>query len=331
MKKIGHLIWGRIYLWFFRPLYKIENFYPIWHGIVNREPVKSLKRLGRAPDELESRILSDLRKDGIAFSSLEELFGKGKLEELLTFADFEHAPRRTNRQKPFISEFLEEMPTVTRDNKLSAIALNERVLTIAGNYIGMAPKLQEFTLTEIKAVPEGAGKSASMRWHRDPHDLRLLKMFVYYVDVGPENGPFTYLRGSNYGNKYGRLFPQTPPSGVYPPDGAVDKAIDKADLVQAIGKAGTVVFADTAGLHWGGHVKQGMRRMSTIGFLPPKSFLIRQLTYKKSPDETLSLLQEYVALKSDRLASRNAYIYLKSLFVGADSVGGHITGMKGWM
>ena len=331
MMHIREIIWGRIFLWFFRPLYKIENVHSIWRNVVNRRAVAHFKHYGNKPDAIEARILADLNQDGIAFSSLGELFGAGKLDELLSAANFDRAPRRTNRQKPFISEFFEEMPTITDDSKFAEAALSERVLTIVSTYLGMSPRFQEFTLTEINAVPGSEPRTSSMRWHRDPHDRRLLKMFIYFTDVGENNGPFTYVRGSNYPNTYSKIFPQVPPAGVYPPDGDVEKKVNPKDVVKAMGNAGTVVFADTAGLHRGGYVLKDRRRMLTAGFLPPKSFLVRQLSYKKKEGETFSPLKEYALFSSEWLFSRSLYKFLKGSLLGSQSLGGHITGMTGTM
>ncbi len=329
MMRIRKILWGRIYLWIFRPLYKLENIWPVWR-IVNRNAVRHFERYGRKElSTVEKRIVAELKEKGVATTSLEELVGNGekRLNELLSYAAFGTKPAHRDRIKPYISEYFDEIPTVTAENSFARLALDDRVLTIIGTYMGMTPKFHEFALAEITAVPSRTEKIGSMRWHRDPHDVRLCKMFLYLSDVGLDNGPFTYLTFSNYNNKYRALFPQIPPSGIYPPDGEVEKRINPADVARCIGKAGTIVFADTSGLHWGGHVEKGHRRMLTAGFLPPKSFLVRLLSYKKT-GEGLSPLQEYAALVPDTLVSRKCYIALKKILLGAKSLGSHITGMN---
>jgi hypothetical protein len=59
--------------------------------------------------------------------------------------------------------------------------------------------------------------------------------------------------------------------------------INRADLFQATGKAGSVIFADTSGLHYGGFVTRGSRKMATVGYLAPKSFEIRKQVFKEVP------------------------------------------------
>ncbi len=329
MKKIKEILWGRIYLWGFRPLYRLENLNEgFWH-FVNRAAVQHFKQYGKKElSPLETRIVADLRKTGVAFTSLDELFGNGeKLLTTLTEQGLKKERSRINRTKAYITEYFDEVAILTKDDPFVRAALDERVLTIASTYLGMTPKLQEFTLAEINAVPPGTEKTGSMRWHRDPHDLRLCKMFIYLSDVTTENGPFTYVKESNYGNKYRGVFPQKPPSGIYPPPGEVEKRVNPADIQPCTGKAGTVIFADTSGLHGGGYVKAAHRVMFTAGYLPQKSFLMRVPVYKRGTNEKLSPMQEYAVAGDESLTSRNIFGMLKRAFLGKQSFGTHGTYM----
>ena len=57
--------------------------------------------------------------------------------------------------------------------------------------------------------------------------------------------------------------------GVYPKDLDFEKLINKNDIVPICGKAGTVIIADTTGLHCGGNSIKKTRQMATIGYYPP--------------------------------------------------------------
>ncbi len=88
MKKIGDIIWGKIYVLFFRTLYKLENTMPFWR-LVNGSAVSHFVQHGRRKlSPVEERVVSDLKKQGIAMTSLDELFGNGDvlLKELLEYA-----------------------------------------------------------------------------------------------------------------------------------------------------------------------------------------------------------------------------------------------------
>lgn len=118
------------------------------------------------------------------------------------------------------------------------------------------------TLPAPNAEPVG-----SQRWHRDPEDKRMCKVFIYLTDVDSvEAGPFTYLKGSQEYGDYRAYFPQKFPQGSYPALGAVEKIADPKDIFTCLGKAGTIIFCDTSGLHRGGLSTSISRTMFTAGF-----------------------------------------------------------------
>ncbi len=336
MKKLKAVVWGKIFVLIFRPLYFLENIEWVWRNLVNRDASR-FARIHRKPlPPHGERIARELDENGIAVTSLDELFGDGakRLDDLVAYAGFETKEGEKNPRKPYILDFVGPESPIPSDSPYFRAAVDERVLAIVEEYMWLAPKLEALYAQEIRELPEGADPMQSMRWHRDPHDIRRLKMFIYLNDVTEAQGPFTYLKRSNYDNRYWKTFPHVPPAGVYPPSGAIDErmaqgGIDSADLFRATGKAGTVVFADTSGLHYGGYVKSGMRRMSTAGFLAPKSFEIRKQRYIPVDGEAaLTPLQEYVATVDENLLSRNLYIALRSALLGKESIGAHLKSMQ---
>ena len=81
-----------------------------------------------------------------------------------------------------------------------------------------------------------------------------------------------YISKSTFGKKpYGHLFPQKPPEGSYPNKRDVDKFIPKKDQKIYTGKAGSVIFCDTSGIHRGGYATSKERLMSTF-FYSAKTF-----------------------------------------------------------
>ena len=97
----------------------------------------------------------------------------------------------------------------------------------------------------------------------------MLKAFIYLSDVDESAGPFTYVIGSTYGKRYGRLFPQHPPLGSYPPEGAVEAAVSPEHVRVMTGQAGTVIFCDTTGIHRGGYATGRERLMFTAFYAAP--------------------------------------------------------------
>ena len=91
--------------------------------------------------------------------------------------------------------------------------------------------------------------------HRDMDDRKFLVLFIYGSDVvEPSDGPHMYSPGSHRGN------------GAQP--------------VQAFGKAGTLIFADTYGLHMGLKPERGRRLIFWARWgvsEPPKAYIEDQI------------------------------------------------------
>jgi hypothetical protein len=92
--------------------------------------------------------------------------------------------------------------------------LDSRLLNL-GDRIGLTP-----------TAPDRVGDS--QRWHRDPEDDHIVKMFIYFSDVDEEAGPFEYVRDSAAGGKYGDVFPWGQ-GHRYPSAAELEEAVDPDD------------------------------------------------------------------------------------------------------
>jgi len=77
---------------------------------------------------------------------------------------------------------------------------------------------------------------------------------------------------SQSGGKWRSLFAQQPPSGSPKMPPGVDIDIPTDDVKVCTGAAGTIVFADTSGLHRGGFARECERLMYTSIYTPPGSW-----------------------------------------------------------
>jgi ectoine hydroxylase-related dioxygenase (phytanoyl-CoA dioxygenase family) len=124
-------------------------------------------------------------------------------------------------------------------------------------------------------VPFGGGheRVASQKWHRDPEDLHVVKVFTYFSDVDEEAGPFQYIPGSTEGGPYGDLWRWTVTGETYPPQEALAERIPPSEHLTAEGPAGTVILCDTSGFHRGGFAKTKPRLSSYFTFVSPASLI----------------------------------------------------------
>lgn len=247
--------------------FSIRNSYPVWFGILNYPARRFLAAHPPTLSESGSRILSTLKKDGIAFTSVDELFpGKGVLQTLQAYAkNTEHTASHKLKKKFLLGYWdWQNGLEIDLENPFISLTLDEQILSIVNFYQRFATRLNYFTLE--KTLPVGDSEPVqSQRWHRDPEEKRTCKIFIYLNDVDEESGPFTYVKGSAplSGSAYASLFPQKLPLGSYPDPQQLEKAVKKEDIITATGKAGTLIFCDTAGLHRGGHAKSKPRLMFT--------------------------------------------------------------------
>lgn len=249
--------------------YRVVMAYPLWFYIRNAAGRHQFEKRVPALSDVSLRVVADLKQSGIARTSLAELFPErsGLLEELAAYAEsLRDAAEQRSTKKPFILEYWDAEPTLDLGNPFVSLSLEPVVLAIVNSYMRMWSKFYYFMLGRTTPSEAGKAAQASQRWHRDYEEIRMCKMFIYLSDVTESSGPFIYIPGSHLGGKYRAVFPQKPGRGCYPPEGGVEEAIPSSEYLVATGVAGTVLFADTTGLHRGGLGREGGRIMYTAGY-----------------------------------------------------------------
>ncbi len=262
-----------------RPDQLLMRAWPLWFWVSNRRARDLHRRLSPALSDVQRRIVRDLETRGIGMVHLDELFPeahlfsalRGHADELMTGA-------AVRTRKKFLQNLWDAAPALDLDNPFLRLALDPRVLDTVNAYMGMCAKFHSFTLNVTTPVGEGASPVQSQRWHRDPDDKKMCKIFLYLTDVDEGAGPFTYVAGSQYGGKWRRFFPQLPPLETYPAHGAVERRIPAGDILPGTGRAGTIIFCDTSGLHRGGYATRKERVMFTAVFVSPAR--ITPITYR---------------------------------------------------
>ena len=132
-----------------------------------------------------------------------------------------------------------------------------RISEVGGLYLGVDPMIMSVVLWKSFAW-KSPDKNSAQQFHYDNDRASFIKMFVYLTDVGPQNGPHTYVPRSHRAKPvellHGRRLSDEEVARVYPEE----------DWVTITGQKGTVFFADTRGFHKGGHVAAGERAMFQI-------------------------------------------------------------------
>lgn len=244
--------------------------------------------------ELQEQLVAELKENGIAFTSVKELFDTSTLnlynEGVEYFNDFLSAPHiveRCNRiaqgnpiqdrNKWFeITQYEYLNRGIGLENPVVNMYLSDIIIDMATAFHGVAPRVRNI-LTWVHPQNAIQQERASQVWHRDQEDWEIFKVFILYSKVGPSNGPTKYVKKTQHGGKYGditnNMNGQT--TSVFKYD------LPTEEIVSCEGDPGTVVFMNTNGLHKGGLVKEGVRCLTQANFLKPTARLIENGTLPK--------------------------------------------------
>jgi len=166
---------------------------------------------------------------------------------------------------------------------LMEFAGGDSLREIAASYFEEWPVL---TTLGVFISPPNDTLEKSQMYHVDGMDMRLLKCFVNVDDVGPDNGPFTFIPADrsdeirmNLGHRWrgGRISDEEVLAHAAP-----------EDIIALTGPAGSGALVDTARcLHFGSRCKKGHRVVIMVNYARKANLMAR----KKDEDrEGMSLL-----------------------------------------
>lgn len=243
---------------------RLQARYHLHRSLTNGASRRSLARERPALDPVQERVLDQLRADGLATVSFDELVGDQGLWRELS-GDVEAFTEEARRRVPPPGErAVEKEDYIIRGSSLSGqaispeapflrYALSDRLLDVANAYLGLWSKLTYVDKWYTAPSPQDADRVASQRWHRDPEDCNIVKAFTYFSEVDADAGALEYVRGSAAGGRHADLWPwRIGRGGRYPPPGELEQRVPESERSMATGPVGTVVFVDTGGLHRGG-------------------------------------------------------------------------------
>ena len=282
---------------------KINNL--IWRYGLNAERVKKYSSSDSKIDASET-LQAELVENGITICQSKEFFD-GDAQPVLAEAfnyvkniresdkvqqDLKSGPVE-GKLKDYIIHLVDFHETLDADNPLLRLALDEKLLSTVAGYLGMWPMLHSVGAWLNFSNEDDA--KASQLWHRDPEDLKTVKVFIYLDEVGPKTGPFTYIaRTQGFGEDCGKKPEHAHPRRIVDEEMKVIFPEDR--WTECCGPEGTMIIADTVGYHRGGKVVEGQRVLVTFTYTSGVPQTKRNLVLKGSPQGALTPLQE-AALK----------------------------------
>jgi hypothetical protein len=221
-----------------------------------------------------SRIAEQLKGRGIVIGACNEFLSKGGQEALLEASDLVLGmSRQTDVQDKIgaVSKSKKDylVPLVPWDHKHSAnspllrVAIDDKLLEIVSLYLGMWPRLH--AIGAWLNFPSADPPKQSQLWHRDPEDLKLVKAFIYLVDVDENRGPFCYIPQTHpFGPKAALVPKHDDPKRIA--DHEMAASISSDSWISCTGPAKTMILADTVGYHRGGKPTVGNRILITFTY-----------------------------------------------------------------
>ncbi len=193
------------------------------------------------------------------YCKIENFFDKNpllKLKDEFDEARFKNQNVKSTQQNnhvQMIEPFLNS-PTAHK------IAFDDRLIQIATSFFNCTPGIGTFNLRLSEA--NNNQPSGTNMFHRDFNSpVKILKFFFYLNDVTEENGPFTYVEGSN------REMPLHWGSYHRWPDQEIENVYGKDRVKHLTANLGDLLIATTNGFHKGLKLKSGNRTMFTINYL----------------------------------------------------------------
>jgi len=175
-------------------------------------------------------------------------------------------------QEPISKTYRVVEEDITANRAMQLLMADPSMLAIAELYLKSQPILSMMNLWWSAAYGDTPGSQAAQEFHFDfdPPPTWLL-FFIYLTDVGPENGPHVYARGSHVAG-HPAAGPLLSRGYVRIPASDIAAAFGKENVVELLGKRGTILAVDTRGFHKGKMLNVGHRLMAQLTYsYPPYS------------------------------------------------------------
>ncbi len=169
-----------------------------------------------------------------------------------------------NREKPEGLLYFPDVEGALNDQAVQSLLADKSIISVAQAYLSCQPVMEYPSYWWSTAASTEASLEAAQYYHFDMDRIKWLKFFVYLTDVSDENGPHTFISGSQRSGAipakllsqgYARLT-----------DEMVESCYKPEDVIRFTAPRGTVIAEDTRGLHKGTHVQKGDRLMLQFQF-----------------------------------------------------------------
>jgi Phytanoyl-CoA dioxygenase (PhyH) len=169
-----------------------------------------------------------------------------------------------NRNKPASIRYEFSETQLVNHPAFQILMAEPLFLAIAQEYLRCAPIADVVGMWWHTAHTSEPNAEAATMWHFDMDRIRWLKVFIYLNDVGPDNGPHCFVKGSH---RPGAIPGEILERGyARVEDSTVDRLFPQDRVIEYHAPRGTIIFEDTIGLHKGKPVISGDRLICQLQF-----------------------------------------------------------------
>lgn len=243
------------------------------------------------PDDI-NRIGSEIQRNG--YYVFEKTLDDSTIDELLQFSLTTKAklmPKSPNSNeydffdrtnvKTIKYQFQEE--DLIRSHAIQKLISDRSIIAVAQSFLQTKPILDMISMWWSTSFSKKASSEVAQLYHFDMERIKFLKFFFYLTDVDSETGPHCYIRGSNNG------FPKALQKDGRIEDEEILKAYKGEDILEIVGKRGTILAVDTSGFHKGKNLSKDDRLLLQFEFT--NSLFGVKNTFFNIPNPSRNLVQ----------------------------------------
>ena len=174
-----------------------------------------------------------------------------------------------DQERPISKTYRLQEPDIVKSRAMQELMSDRSILAVAEAYLKTLPVLSGLNLWFSPAYGNAPGADAAQEFHFDfdPPPIWLL-FFIYLTDVGPDNGPHIFVRGTHTPGNPG-MKELLSRGYVRIPDEDIVRNFGAENVVELYGKRGTILAVDTRGMHKGKMPVTGHRLMAQLSYSTP--------------------------------------------------------------
>lgn len=220
-------------------------------------------------DKYKDDLTNEIKTNGFALAPIK--FEENELEKFIKFIQ-----ENMNFFKKYGSDFRLFGAEKMSSDIMNSYSNNLSLLNIAKKYIGAEIILQSTLAAKLTYEENNLGSGQG--WHRDSYSSQF-KSIIYLTNVDYTSGPFEYLKGSHkldfiFKEMYHKKKNRIRPLETRYTNEEVDFISRKFNLekIQFIAPKGTIILADTRGIHRGMPIISGCRLALTNYYIDARQF-----------------------------------------------------------